>query len=81
MPKISKATTEAEDFGGVVLHQGEVGEYTVTILSFRETQDAAPMFAGLPNGMCQCPHWGYVFKGRLTWRFADREEVREHTSR
>ena len=23
------------------------------------------------------PHWGYVFKGRITFRFADHEEVVE----
>lgn len=32
---------------------------------------------GLPNDMCHSPHWGYVFKGRLTFRFADHEEVIE----
>ena len=26
---------------------------------------------------CPCPHWGYVLKGRLTYRFADHEEVFE----
>jgi hypothetical protein len=25
----------------------------------------APAYAGLPGGLCQCPHYGYVFKGRL----------------
>jgi quercetin dioxygenase-like cupin family protein len=29
----------------------------------------------LPDDRCQCPHWGYVLKGKLTFRFADREEV------
>ena len=37
----------------------------------------APMFGGLPEGRCQCPHWGYVTKGRQTWKFGDREEVFE----
>ena len=35
------------------------------------------MLKGLPNDQCQCPHWGYVFKGRLTWSFGDHEEVYE----
>jgi quercetin dioxygenase-like cupin family protein len=35
------------------------------------------LLAGLPGDSCQCPHWGYVFKGKLTWRFADHEEVFE----
>ena len=46
-------------------------------MSIRESHDLAPMLKGLPGDACQCPHWGYVFKGRLTWRYADREEVFE----
>jgi len=30
---------------------------------------------GLPDDRCQCPHWGYVLTGRVTFRYADREEV------
>ena len=32
---------------------------------------------GLPDDMCQCPHWGYVTSGRVTFRFADHDEVYE----
>ena len=77
MPKISKGSSEAQDYGPVEVHEAELEEYTVNIISFRETQDMAPMFTGLPDGMCQCPHWGYVLKGRQVWRFADHEEVFE----
>jgi len=35
------------------------------------------MLKGLPGAHCSCPYWGYVFKGRLTWRFGDHEEVVE----
>jgi hypothetical protein len=77
MPKISKESLEAQDFGPVEVYEGEIGDYTVNFLSFKETQDMAPMFGGLPEGRCQCPHWGLVLKGRQTWRFADREEVFE----
>ena len=77
MPKISKESVEAQDFGALEVREGEVADYTVNFLSFRETQDMAPMFGGLPDQRCQCPHWGYVLKGTQTWRFADREEVFE----
>ena len=33
--------------------------------------------SGLPDDPCPCPHWGYVLRGRLTYRFPDREEVFE----
>jgi hypothetical protein len=77
MPKISKQNIEAQNFGAVEVREAELGDYTVDFLSFRETQDMAPMFTGLPEGRCQCPHWGYVLKGKQTWRFADHEEVFE----
>jgi hypothetical protein len=77
MPKISKESVEAQDFGAVQVHEAELDDYTVSIVSFQETQDMAPMFTGLPDGMCQCPHWGYVLKGKQTWKFADHEEVFE----
>jgi uncharacterized RmlC-like cupin family protein len=31
----------------------------------------------LPDNRCQCPHWGYVFKGKMKARYADRDEVFE----
>lgn len=37
--------------------------------------DTAPLFKGLPDGRCQCPHWGYVIKGRFRVSYADHEEV------
>ena len=77
MPKISKESIEAQDFGPVQVREGVIGDYTVDFLTFKETQDMAPMFGGLPDGRCQCPHWGYVTKGRQTWRFGDHEEVFE----
>ena len=77
MPKLSKDSLEAQDFGPVEVREGEAGEYTISYVSFKETQDMGPMFGGLPDGRCQCPHWGYVVEGRQTWKFADREEVFE----
>ena len=46
-------------------------------MSFAQDIDATPLLKGLPGDSCQCPHWGYVLEGRLTFRFADREEVFE----
>ena len=38
---------------------------------------ATPLFAGLPEDRCQSPHWGYVMAGKVTFRYADRDEVYE----
>lgn len=42
---------------------------------YREDLDARPLLAPLPDGQCQCPHWGYVLKGRLQAIYGDRSEV------
>ena len=46
-------------------------------MSIRETHDLAPMLESLPGGNCSCPHWGYLFKGRMIVRYDDHEEVLE----
>ena len=33
------------------------------------------MMKGLPNDQCQCPHWGYVFQGELTFRTDSGDEA------
>ena len=42
--------------------------------------DFTPVLKGLPDDLCQCPHWGYVLKGTLHLRYKDgREEIARHT--
>jgi len=78
MPKVSKESAEQVDDHGVVEDRhGDVDGYTINFVTFRQDIDGAPMLKGLPDDRCQCPHWGYVLKGRLTYRFADHEEVFE----
>jgi hypothetical protein len=31
-----------------------------------EGVDTTPLFLGLEGNLCQCPHWGFVLRGRLT---------------
>ena len=78
MPKVSKeSAAHVEDHGPVEDRHEEVEGYTINFVSFREDVDGTPLLRGLPGDACQCPHWGYVLKGRLTYRLADREEVFE----
>jgi hypothetical protein len=39
--------------------------------------DHTRLLQGLPEDRCQCPHWGYVLEGRLTFQVADGEEIVE----
>ncbi len=78
MPKVSKeSASQGGDHGLVVEHSEDLEGYTVNFLTFREDIDHRPLLRGLPGDQCQCPHWGYVIKGRMTFRFGDREEVFE----
>jgi hypothetical protein len=51
--------------------------YTVNFVTIRQDSDLAPMLASLPDGRCQCPHWGVMTKGRMTVSYPDREETFE----
>ena len=78
MPKVSKETaSQGGDHGPVVEFAEELDGYTVNFVVFREDIDATPLLKGLPDDRCQSPHWGYVLKGRLTFRFPDHDEVVE----
>ena len=33
--------------------------------------DATGLLQGLPQDLCQCPHWGLVLKGSINVRYAD----------
>ena len=78
MPKASKETaSRVEDMGVMEGRYEEVGGYTIAFETFREDADATPLFKGLPDDRCQSPHWGYVKSGRVTFKYADRDEVYE----
>ena len=77
MPKWSKETLEEHDHGPVVDRNAEADGYTVNITTFTQDIDATPLMKGLPGDRCHCSHWGYVIKGKITFRFADHEEVVE----
>jgi hypothetical protein len=76
MPKASiRSASQVQDMGVLESRAEELGPYTVEFTTFRADADAAPLFAGLPDGRCQSPHWGYVLKGQLTFSYADGAET------
>jgi hypothetical protein len=78
MPKASRETaSQVEDAGVMEGHYEDLGGYLVGWETFREDADTAPLFKGLPDDRCQAPHWGYVLKGKIVFRFADHEEIYE----
>ena len=78
MPKVSReSATMGGDQGPVLVQADELEGYSAQFVTFREDIDGTPLMKGLPDDKCQCPHWGYVFKGAMTMRFGDHEEVFE----
>src|SRR3954451_21679241 len=76
MPKASRdSASRVEDMGVMEGRYEELGGYTVGFETFREDADATPLFHGLPDDRCQSPHWGFVKRGRVTFRYADHEET------
>jgi len=78
MPKATRATTAvAVDIEAVEGRYAQLGDYTVAYETFRQDLDTEPFFVGLPDGRCQCPHWGVVTAGRVTFRWPDHLETYE----
>jgi len=50
------------DFGDATGLGKISGEY----FSLSAGVDTTPLFQGLAGNLCQCPHWGFVVRGRLT---------------
>jgi len=76
MPSANKPSTPvAVDLDEIEGRYAEVGEHTVAFETYKQDVDPAPFFAGLPDDRCQCPHWGYVTSGRITFRWPDRMET------
>jgi glyoxylate utilization-related uncharacterized protein len=75
MPGVSKETASdtmnAEGYEGH--YENFDGGYTVAFETFTQDMDPEAMFKGLPDDRCQCPHWGYVLKGKVSYKTADGE--------
>lgn len=63
---------------GPAIRGHDWGGMSSTAISFATGTDLCPMLEGLPNDHCQCPHWGYLIKGRIRVKYEyGTEEVVE----
>jgi hypothetical protein len=75
MSKVSKRSTPPIDQGGAGTEwRGELNGYTTSFVEVSADADLTELLRGLPGDACPSPHWGYVFTGRMWWRYPDREE-------
>ena len=79
MPKASRDrasdTVQLEGYEGHF--ENLEGGYTVGFETYAKDVDLTPLFEGLPDDRCQCAHWGYVMKGKVTFKSAAGKETFE----
>ena len=54
MPKVTPDSAQVEDVGVLRDRFGELDEYSVDFLTFRQDMDATPLLKGLRDDQCRC---------------------------
>lgn len=62
---------------GVDFRTLDLGGQTMAWVRLPKGADLSPALKGLPGDSCQCPHWGYMIKGRLRMHTADGDQTYE----
>ena len=76
MPRTSKGDAQvAMESEVLTSRHAELDDFTVVFEEYHLDADGAPVFKGLPDDRCQCPHWGVVVSGELRLRYADGQET------
>ena len=77
MPRVSKESSEkTNDYGAVLERSSDLEGYTASFVTFREENDITEILASLSEKKCICPHWGFLFSGRMFVAYDDgREET------
>ncbi len=61
--------------GNTSLRGTEWGGMMVLLYTIPAGISMKPLMAGMPGDLCQCPHWGYVLKGRVRITHADHAQL------
>jgi hypothetical protein len=56
---------------GTEIRREDLGGHAVCILRLEAGMHTGPLFQGLPDDRCQCPHWGYMIHGTIRVHGAD----------
>ena len=75
---LQDAEVAIDNEGTPVLRKEEIGGgMTTAYVTAPKGLDLRPAVVGLKDDLCQCPHWGYVIKGRIKMHTNDGEHVYE----
>jgi len=76
MSRTSKADAQVTlDEPEIEGRYAELDGYTVAFETHKADIDPAPLFQGLPQDRCQCPHWGVVLSGRFFFNDTATTEI------
>ena len=56
---------------GDMARGAEAGGQVMTLMSLADGTDFCHLLKGLPHDHCQCPHWGYLLKGKIIVDYQD----------
>jgi hypothetical protein len=68
-------TVDTPTYSARIVDLGD--NFTVAFETIHEDRDTSPIFKGLPDDRCPCPHWGLVVSGSMTLRYSDHDETFE----
>ncbi len=74
MHAAKQAIPVADEGGGYEGRFANWDGYAVSFETIPAGSDFAPFLKGLPEDACQCPHWGYCFRGSFVVRYTDGGE-------
>lgn len=60
--------------GGGRMRSIKAGDMEIGCTWTAGPRDCTGLYEGLPDGVCPCPHYGYVFSGRMRARYKDGSE-------
>jgi hypothetical protein len=63
--ELPQGTLRQVSWGNMTIEIGQVHQNFVPELELK----------GVISNHCQCPHWGYVLKGRMRLKYPDHEEI------
>lgn len=75
MTRTSPQDVALQDYGLVEVRTAELDGITADFLVIKQPVDMAFMLKSLPDGRCQCPHYGVVLKGGFDVQYVDRVET------
>lgn len=71
MKQMKERLATTMEAGPATIQSANWGGMTSAYMQMAEGADFTPFLEGLPDDLCQAPHWGYVLDGEIHVRYMD----------